>query len=259
MVMAESSKLVRWKIPDWLITFFWLLMVAAVWSAAVRLLEIPDYILPSPENVVGWISSRPGYFLDATVSTLQVIAVGFSAGVAAAVPMGLALAKMPWLERSLYPFVVFLQTMPLIAITPALVIWFGYGLVPSSILVGFSVFFPVLVNAFAGIRSIPAPLYFVARTMGANFLQTFRYIDWPMTLPHLMSAFRICLALATTTAVVSEFIAANEGLGFAALRGVRNRDPVQVIAVVLIAAVVGVLLNGLSLLLEQRIMRKYRG
>lgn len=256
----QLSNIQDWKgtLPDWLITSLWLLVITAIWSGTVRALKIPDYILPSPEQVVGWIGSRPSYFLAATASTLKVIIIGFTAGVAAAVPVGFAFARLRWLELSLYPFVVFLQTMPLIAITPALIIWFGYGLVPTSILVGFSVFFPVLVNTVAGIRNIPLRLYFVTQSMGASALQTFRYINWPMALPYMLSAFRISLALATTTAVVGEFVAANEGLGFLALRGVRNKDPVQVIAVVLIAAVVGVTLNALSLLLEQKIMRKYR-
>ncbi|MBB6413766.1 ABC transporter permease [Mesorhizobium sangaii] len=245
-------------LPDWLIAFIWLSILAAIWSGAVRFLKIPDYILPGPEQVVGFISSKPGYLLASTASTLTVIAVGFCCGVAAAVPVGFLLGKVRWLERALYPFVAFLQGMPLISVIPVLIIWFGYGLVPTSILVGFSVFFPVLVNAIAGIKNVPDRLYFVTRTMGANPLQTFRYVDWPTTLPYLMSAARIALAIATTVAVVSEFLAANDGLGYVALIGSRHRDTVQVIAVVVITALVGVLLNTISLLLERKLMRKYR-
>lgn len=248
----------KMSVPDWLVTLFWLLVLIAVWSSAVRFLKIPDYILPGPEQVVGLIFSKPVYFLTMTASTLKVIAVGFTCGAAAAVPVAFALAKIQWLDRAFYPFVVFLQAMPQIAIVPVLVIWFGYGLVPTSILVGFSVFFPVLVNAISGIRSAPDRLYFVTRTMGANALQTFRYIDWPTMLPYLMSGFRISLALATTTAVVGELVAANEGLGFAALEGVRYRDPVQVIAVVLITSVVGVSLNTASQFVEKQVTRRYR-
>ncbi|MER8562607.1 ABC transporter permease [Mesorhizobium sp. M0578] len=254
------GKPLRFKIsvPDWLVTSFWLLVLIAVWSTAVRFLKIPAYILPSPEQVVGLICSKPVYFLSMTASTLKVIAVGFASGAAAAIPVAFALAKIQWLDRAFYPFVVFLQAMPQIAIVPVLVIWFGFGLVPTSILVGFSVFFPVLVNAISGIRSVSGRLYFVTRAMGANALQTFQYIDWPTMLPYLMSGFRISLALATTTAVVGELVAANEGLGFAALQGVRYRDPVQVIAVVLITSVVGVLLNTVSQLMENHVTRKYR-
>ncbi|ODA93283.1 hypothetical protein BFX40_10605 [Mesorhizobium sp. SEMIA 3007] len=246
-------------LPDGVVTLFWLLFLAVVWSVSVRLLNIPDYILPSPEQVLGLVGSKFGYFLAHAASTLTVIAIGFGCGVAAAVPTGLALAKVRLLEKALYPFVVFLQAMPLITLVPILIIWFGYGVVAPSILVGFSVFFPVLVNAVAGIRSTPDRLYFVTRTMGASTLQTFRYIDWPAMLPYLMSAFRIALAVATTTAVVSEFLASNDGLGFAALIGARNRDTQQIVAVVLITALIGVVLNSLSLLLETKVMRKYRG
>ncbi|ESY65856.1 hypothetical protein X742_20135 [Mesorhizobium sp. LNHC232B00] len=241
-----------------MITSLWLSILAGIWSAAVRFLKIPDYILPAPEQVFGFISSKPAYLLVSTVSTLTVIAVGFFCGVVTAVPAGLLLGKVRWVERALYPFIAFSQGMPLISVIPVLIIWFGYGLVPTSILVGFSVFFPVLVNAIAGIKSIPDRLYFVTGTMGANALQTFRYVDWPMILPYLTSAFRISLAIATTVAVVSEFLAANDGLGYVALVGSRHRDTVQVIAVVLITALVGVLLNTTSLLLERKIMRRYR-
>ncbi|MER8722191.1 ABC transporter permease [Mesorhizobium sp. M0999] len=245
-------------LPDWVIASLWLSILAGIWSAAVRFLKIPDYILPAPEQVVGFISSKPGYLLANTVSTLKVIAVGFFCGVATAVPAGFLLGKVRWLERALYPFVAFLQGMPLISVIPVLIIWFGYGLVPTSILVGFSVFFPVLVNAIAGIKNVPDRIYFVTQTMGANALQTFRYVDWPTTLPYLISAARIALAIATTVAVVSEFLAANDGLGYVALIGSRHRDTVQVIAVVVITALVGVLLNTMSLLLERKITRRYR-
>ncbi|MER8950129.1 ABC transporter permease subunit [Mesorhizobium sp. M0809] len=204
------------------------------------------------------IISKPDYFLENTGSTLVVIAVGFFCGTVAAIPMGLALAKVSWLERALYPFVVFLQAMPHISLIPVLIIWLGFGLFPTSILVGLSVFFPVLVNAVTGVRSTNERLYFVTRTMGSNALQTFRFIEWPTMLPYLLSSFRIALAAATTVAVVSEFLAANSGLGYAALTGVRYRDTVQVIAVVLITAVVGVILNTLSQTVENGVMRKYR-
>ncbi|MER8792403.1 ABC transporter permease [Mesorhizobium sp. M0983] len=246
------------NLPEWLLASFWILAVGAIWFAAVRYLKIPDYILPSPDLVVVWIVDRPGYFLAATASTLKLIAIGFCAGVAAAIPVGFALAKIQWLDRSLYPFIVFLQAMPLITIIPVLIIWLGYGLASTWILVAFSVFFPVTVNAIAGVRSTPDRLFFVTRTMGASRLQTWRHVDWPMALPYLMSAFRISLAVAVTVSVVAEFIASNEGLGYAALRGVRNRDSVQVFAVVLITAALGVLLNAIAQFPEQRVLRKYR-
>ncbi|RWM24728.1 ABC transporter permease [Mesorhizobium sp.] len=258
MVGLPSPSGKKINLPDWLIASFWILVVAAVWFAAVRYLTIPDYILPSPELILAWIVDRPGYFLSATVSTLTLIAVGFFAGIAAAVPVGFALAKIGWLERALYPFIVFLQTMPLITIVPILIIWFGYGLATTWILVAFSVFFPVAVNAIAGVRSTPDRLFFVTRTMGASSLQTWRHVDWPMALPYLMSSFRISLAVAVTVSVVAEFIASNDGLGYLALRGVKNRDTVQVIAVVLIAAALGVLLNAVAQLAEQKVLRKYR-
>ncbi|RWD39664.1 MAG: ABC transporter permease [Mesorhizobium sp.] len=256
--MARLARLTG-VLPDWIVTSFWLLALVAIWSTAVWMLKIPDYILPSPEQVLGLIGSKLTYFGAHTASTLEVVALGFASGAAAAIPAGLALAKIRWMERALYPFIVFLQTMPLISLVPVLIIWLGYGLATSSVLVGFSVFFPVLVNAVTGVRSTPDRLYFVTRTMGASALQTFWYIDWPTMLPYLISAFRISLALATTTAVVSEFLASNDGLGYAALVGARNRDTVQVIAVVLITAAVGVALNTISFLVDKKITRKYRG
>ncbi|MER8824128.1 ABC transporter permease [Mesorhizobium sp. M0991] len=258
MVGLRSPSGKKINLPDWLIASFWILVVAAMWFAAVRYLKIPDYILPSPELVVAWIVDRPGYFLAATASTLELIAIGFCAGIAAAIPVGFALAKIQWLERTLYPFIVFLQTMPLITIVPVLIIWLGYGLASTWILVAFSVFFPVAVNTITGVRSTPDRLFFVTRTMGASRLQTWRHVDWPMALPYLMSAFRISLAAAVTVSVVAEFIASNDGLGYAALRAVKNRDTVQVFAVVLITAALGVLLNAIAQVPEQRLLRKYR-
>ncbi|RRH94110.1 ABC transporter permease [Mesorhizobium tamadayense] len=253
-----SPRGLRLRAPRSLVTGLWLLVLVAVWAVAVRVLKISEFILPSPGSVLEWIATRPGYFLTATLSTLRLTLVGFGVGIAVAIPVGFALAKIRWLERALYPLIVFLQTMPLITIVPVLVIWLGYGLTTTSILVAFSVFFPVSVNTILGVRSIPHNLFFVTRTMGAGPIQTFQYIDWPMALPYLMSGFRISLAVAIVVAVVSEFIASNDGLGYVALRGVRNRDTVQIVAAVLIAAALGVIINSAAQYIEQMILKKYR-
>ncbi|MER9001836.1 ABC transporter permease subunit [Mesorhizobium australicum] len=246
------------KLPDAAVALFWIFVVIAAWAIAIPVFDIPKYILPSPETIAGRIASRPEYFLSATASTLALIAIGFCSGLLVAIPMAFALAKIKLLERALYPLIVFTQTMPLIAVIPILVIWAGYGLVSTSILVAFSVFFPVLVNGVAGLKSTPARLYFVTRTMGASPFQTLRYVDWFIALPYLLGGLRISLAVATAVAIISEYIASNEGLGFAALIGLRNRDPVQIISVVLIAATLGVVLNTGSLFLEKKMLKRYQ-
>ncbi|RWE22868.1 MAG: ABC transporter permease [Mesorhizobium sp.] len=255
---ATTDKRSTHKLPDWAIGMIWLVFVAAAWSLAIRLLAIPEYILPSPEQVGSWILTQAQTVSSATIATLKVVAVGILAGFLLALPVSLALAKIRVLEKAFYPFIVFFQTTPLITLTPVLIIWLGFGLRPAAVLVTFAVFFPVLVNAIAGLRSTPPRLYYVTKTMGASALQTFRFVDWFNALPYLLSALKIAVPLAMTTAVVSEFFAANDGLGFLALQGVRTRQPTQVISVVLVAAVIGVILQSITALIERSTMRRYR-
>ncbi len=187
----------------------------ALWELAVRVGGYPQYILPSPGAVASrfLISVADGTWWRHTRITLVESLLGFGLGFLVAVVLGYALARVKLLERTLSPYVAASQSLPVVAIAPLLVLWFGYGLSAKVLVCALIVFFPILVNTVVGIRNIPKDLLEVAQVYGAGRLQTIRMVEMPLALPVLLGGVRLGLTLSITGAVVGEFVGADEGLG----------------------------------------------
>jgi len=183
-----------------------------VWQVLVLVLDLPGFILPSPAEV-------GGKFLDVLASgllwrhfsaTLVEILLGLVFGISAATLLGYALAKSPLAERLLSPFLVGSQSIPMAAIAPLLVIWFGPGLISKVLICSLTVFFPVLVNTLVGLRDVSPELREVMRSLRATPAQTLRYIVIPqlarIVLPPLTGQFA---SLVKDSSILS-FIAVNE-------------------------------------------------
>ncbi len=228
------------------------LSVAALllfWEFGIGLTGLPDYIVPRPSTFMttlfqGWAAPdvQGSDTLDLaghTWATLEIIIIGFFAGVIVAVPMGLAIGLVPALEKSLYYLIVILNTMPKVALAPLLTVWAGQGALPNIILVAISSFIPVLVDAIAGFKYIDPRITYLAKSTGASFWQMFIYIRLPSALPHLISGLRTSLLISIVTAIVVEYVSATQGLGYAAMRGVLNDDISMVFAIVAIGTIIG--------------------
>jgi NitT/TauT family transport system permease protein len=165
------------------------------------------------------------------------------------------LAKSPRLERLLAPYLVASQSVPVVAIAPLLIIWFGSGRLSKVLVCALIVFFPVLVNTMVGIRSVGENLHDLMRSLGASRWQTFRMLEVPAALPVLLGGLKIGVTLATVGAVVGEFVGADQGLGFLInqARGLFNTPLVFVAILALIA--IAVTLYAAVLLLEMRLLR----
>jgi NitT/TauT family transport system permease protein len=155
-------------------------------------------------------------------------------------------------ERLLSPYVVASQSVPIVAIAPLLVIWFGSGMTSKVLICALIVFFPVLVNTIVGLNSVPDDLRDLMRSLKATRWQTFRLLEAPAALPVFLGGLRIGATLAVIGAVVGEFVGADRGLGFLINRA-RGQYDTALVFVALIALVLMALgLYGLVILLERR-------
>ena len=136
------------------------------------------------------------------------------AGTAAATVLGYLLAKSRLFERILAPYLVASQAVPVVAIAPLLVIWFGPGIFSKILICALIVFFPVLVNTVVGVRAVPTALRDLMRSLRATRWQILRYLEIPAALPVFLGGLRIGAALSVIGAVVGEFVGADKGLGF---------------------------------------------
>jgi NitT/TauT family transport system permease protein len=227
-----------------------------LWEGFVHLNNTPVFILPPPSLV--WTrflqALGDGSLLRNTLFTLGEVVSGLILGVGVASALGYLLAKSPIVERLLSPYVVASQSIPIVAIAPLLVIWFGPGLFSKVLICALIVFFPVLVNTIVGLRTVPDDLYDLMRSLQATRWQTFRSLEVPGAMPIFLGGLRIGGTLSVIGAVVGEFIGADRGLGFMINRARGQYDTALVFVTVFSLVLMAMGLYGLVVLLEARLL-----
>jgi len=233
-----------------------LLALVLVWEAMRRWSGLPAFILPPPLQVAGrfWRGLRDGSLLFHAAVTLGEVTAGLLVGVVFALVCGYGIARLRWLERLLAPYLVATQAIPIVAIAPLLVIWFGPGVFSKILICALIVFFPVLINTVIGIRAVPRPLHELMASLRATRWQTLRYLEIPAALPVLLGGLRVGATLSVIGAVVGELVGADRGLGFLlnVARGQYDTALVFVTVFTLIALALG--LYGLVVLLERKLL-----
>lgn len=215
------------------------------WWAAVAIFKVPAFLLPPPEDVLPRIVADHRSFIFHSWVTIQEILLGFAASVVTAIPLGLLIALSPLAKRMLYPFLVFIQLVPKIAIAPLFVVWLGFGLTSKVLLTLLLTFFPLLLASIAGFQILDERLLFLTRSMGATTWQTFRYLRFPAALPVIFGGLKTSATIAATAAIVAEFVGSNQGLGYILLQGTANLDTVRVFAVLFLLTIIGLGLNSI--------------
>lgn len=180
--------------------------------------------------------------------------MGMVVGVSAAVMLGYLLAKSRRVERLISPYLVASQAVPVVAIAPLLVRWFGPGLLSKVLICALIVFFPVLVNTIVGVRSVPEDLHDLMRSLLASRWDTIRLLELPAALPILLGGLRIGATLSVIGAVVGEFVGADRGLGFLINIGRGLYDTTLVFVAIFTLVAMALSLYGLVLLLERRLL-----
>jgi ABC-type nitrate/sulfonate/bicarbonate transport system permease component len=161
---------------------------------------------------------------------------------------------VPWLRRALIPLLVASQTLPIVAIAPLMIIWFGFGLLPKVLVIALVTFFPVTVGLVDGFAAAERSATDLLRSMGASRLQQFRYLRLPGALPRFFTALRIGIAYAVTGAIFAEYVGATAGLGiFMSVQQHSFRTDL-VLAAVLVTALLSVLLFALTYLVERAVV-----
>jgi len=261
MTINSTTKL-EGRIFQWLITRqavlvpISLITAIIIWEIVVTLGDFPAFILPSPGLVWLrlWQVLENGSLLHHFLTTLAEVMAGLFIGVGIASILGYILAKSTAIERILSPYVVASQSIPIVAIAPLLVIWFGPGYFSKILICALIVFFPILVNTIVGIRSVPEDLNDLMRSLLASPWQTFRYLELPASLPVFLGGLRIGATLSVIGAVVGEFVGADNGLGFVINRARGQYDTALVFVAVLSLIIMAMALYGIVVLLEVRFL-----
>lgn len=244
----------RWrpivKLPSWLL----LALLLAGWEAAVRLYEVPAWLLPAPSLVVRTLGEQIVGILPHLIVTLSEAGLGFVLAIMLALVLAFILDNLPSVKKAVEPLLVASQTIPVITIAPLIIIWLGYGLAPKVAVVILVCFFPVVVNLLQGLATVDPDLVNLFRTMGANRAQIFRLVKMPAALPALFSGIKIAATYCLMAAIIGEWLGAREGLGYYMVLAQKSFYTDRVFAVIILIAVVSLLLYHVINWLERRLI-----
>jgi NitT/TauT family transport system permease protein len=190
------------------------LVFLAVWQTGVMLSKVPAYLLPAPTEIAQtFIDEFPRLLRHGWVTTYEML-LGYLLAVAIAIPLAIAITSSQRFDEFVMPTMLFFQVVPKVAIAPLFLVWFGVGAMPK-ILVAFLIsFFPIVIDAAVGLRSMSSEMTDLARSMGASRTQIFTQFRLPTSLPYLFSGLKVAATLAIAGAVVGEFVGADKGLGY---------------------------------------------
>ncbi len=226
-----------------------LLVALALWEAAVRILNPPAYLVPAPSAVAMAAYEEAPMLAAATLRTAMGSAGGFAVAGALGLVLGSAIAAVGFLRRGIYPLATIFQMVPLVAVAPLMVIWFGYGVKTTIAASAVVAFFPVLAATIDGFASVDPGLRELFAMHGSRGFSRWRKLDLPASLPSIATGLRIAAGLAVIGAVVGEFVSGYGGsdapLGIVILTAMREARTDLVFAAIALAAIVGFALFGI--------------
>jgi ABC-type nitrate/sulfonate/bicarbonate transport system permease component len=227
----------------------------AFWQWRVEANDTPSWFLPSPRLIGRTLIDDRGLLADNAWVTLREVLIGFAIALLAGILIALLIHISPILERAIYPIVIASQAVPLVALAPLLLVWFGYGLTPKVIVTALVAFFPITVGAVDGLRSADRETLNLLRSYGASRVRRFWMVNVPSALPSLFSGARIGISIAVIGAVFGEYVGANSGLGYLMNISAARLQTERVFAAIGILAVMAITLFGLVALVERRALR----
>ena len=194
--------------------FAGILVFLAIWEAAVAVLKVPAYLLPPPTEIVRvFINDFAKLAFHGWVTAYEML-LGYALAVGIGIPLAIAITSSERFDRFVMPQMLFFQVVPKVAIAPLFLVWFGVGALPKVLVAFLISFFPIVIDAAVGLRSMSGEMRDLARSMGASRLQVFAQFRLPTSLPYLFSGLKVAATLAVAGAVVGEFVGADKGLGY---------------------------------------------
>ena len=226
-----------------------------IWEIYVRVSGISPLMLPAPSRVLDQMVQNRVLLWNNTVPTLKATFAGFALSLSVAFGLSIILDFMPRVRRALFPIFVVSQTLPLVAIAPLVVLWFGFDLTPKVLLVALVTFFPMLVALVDGYASTDPEIEDLMRSMGATRGQIFRAARFPSAMPYFFAGLRISITYAVVAAIFAEYVGARAGLGIVILNAKNSFRPDIVLAAVVISSLLTLVLFAATVLLQKIVLR----
>jgi NitT/TauT family transport system permease protein len=241
---------------NFLLRLLFIAGLLGVWEIAVRVMEIPAFLLPAP-SAVGMALYRgtvTGLYQEHIGVTLTETALGFLLGSAGGLLLGTCVALSRRFDYFIYPIIVMFQAMPKVALAPLIIIWFGLGLTSKVVSAALVAFFPLMVNTIVGLRSADEDRINLMRSLAATRGQIFWMLQLPNAMPYIFAGLEIAMIFALIGAIVAEFVGAQSGLGMLMQSMNFTMDVAGQFSVLLILSVLGLLLNTAVTEIRRRVL-----
>ncbi len=231
-----------------------MLLILAAWEGLVRVFEVPPYILPAPLEILVTIVRERELILGHLQVTLYEIIAGYLLAAAVGFVLSILIVYSKAFRRGVLPLIVASQTIPVIAIAPILVIWFGYNDIPRIIITALVAFFPLTVSFVTGMESLGPELINFFRSLNATPIQIFLKLRMPAALPNIFAGLKMATTLAVIGATISEWVGASAGLGYMMAQDTQQINTARVFAALVVLGTFGILFFAFIGLLQRLFM-----
>jgi NitT/TauT family transport system permease protein len=243
-------------VPQSILRLLLPLVVLVAWEGAIRLFEVPAYMVPAPSKILAALyhGLASTLYVRHLWTTLVETLLGFLVGSVVALVLGTFVALSRRCEYFLYPFILMFQAMPKVALAPLIIIWFGLGLASKVAQASLTAFFPLMVNTIAGLRSADGDRVALMRSLDASELQIFTMLRAPSAMPYIFAGFEIAMMLSLIGAIVAEFVGAQKGLGVLIMGMTYTMDVAGQFSILIILALLGLLLNTIIVVIRRYLL-----
>jgi NitT/TauT family transport system permease protein len=225
-----------------------------VWHFGVVLLGVKEFILPTPLAAIQTLFQAKYRWPLNFMATFYEVVGGFLVSALVGVILGIAIVWSDSLKRTILPFLVFLNSLPKIAVAPLFMIWFGYGILPNILIVFLISFFPVVINTATGLVAVEEDLLDLVRCLHATKWQKMRKVQLPNSLPYIFSGLKIAATTAVTGAIVGEFVASDKGLGSVIIASQTTLATPVIFGSLILITIIGMALFGFVEIMERILM-----
>jgi NitT/TauT family transport system permease protein len=220
------------------------------WQIFVVAYRVPAYLLPAPAAIArAFVDQLPSLLSNGWVTVYEMLA-GYAMAVGIAIPLAIAITSSKRFNEFVMPTILFFQIVPKVAIAPLFLVWFGVGATPKVLVAFLISFFPIVIDAAVGLRSMSTEMTDLARSMGATRMQVFAQFRLPTSLPYLFSGLKVAATLAIAGTVVGEFVGADKGLGYLLLVTNSNMETALMFATIVALTIIGLVFYYVVELLE---------
>lgn len=226
----------------------------ALWSAAVKIFQIPEYYLPAPSAFLAYLINffQTGNLMKHIIVTMQEVLVGTAIGIGIGMLCGYLIAKSELCNHLFMPIVLIMQISPKISIAPLFILWFGLGLQSKIALVALVVSFPIMINESTAIKQIDKDFRNMMQILKASRWQIFKKLEFPCAMNAVLSGIKVAVTQAITAAVIGEMMGAKSGLGYLLTNGSEMYDLNMILSSVFILSLIGLCLYYLFQMIEDK-------